>query len=364
VIVQAGKEPVLVDVDVFALQNAYETNYTAGEGTIGLVNIGASVMNHQRPPQRTSIFWRDVAFGGNQYTEAIQRELNLPREEAERLKLGEQIGEHSLQQVMGVLNSVSEDLAAELQKTFDFFVATSSVDRLDRVVLGGGSSLVLNLNTILKDRFQVDVEVMNRSATSGTVSLTSIRSGSTGTPRPWRWRWAWPFGWSEISAMIKINLVAETPTKAARAKRAQPEFSLGARQGDILLVVVLALALLGIGTRWLLLKNERDHLREVERAKRVERDELQPYIQKVQELETKRDQLRHKINVINNLKQNQRGPVRIMDEVSRALPDLVWLTRMTMKGNSLTISGTAMDETAVANYISNLDSSPFFQERR
>ena len=162
--------------------------------------------------------------------------------------------------------------------------------------------------------------------------------------------------------MIKINLVAETPTKAARAKRAQPEFSLGARQGDILLVVVLGLALVGIGTRWLLLKNERDHLREVERAKRVERDELQPYIQKVQELETKRDQLRHKINVINSLKQNQRGPVRIMDEVSRALPDLVWLTRMTMKGSSLTISGTAMDENAVANYISNLDSSPFFLE--
>ena len=136
VIVQAGKEPVLVDVDVFALQNAYETNYGLGDETVALVNIGASVMNINVLHHGTSIFWRDVAFGGNQYTEAIQRELNLPREEAERLKLGEQVGEHSLQQVMGVLNSVSEDLAAELQKTIDFFVATSSVDRLDRVVLG------------------------------------------------------------------------------------------------------------------------------------------------------------------------------------------------------------------------------------
>jgi len=161
--------------------------------------------------------------------------------------------------------------------------------------------------------------------------------------------------------MIKINLVAETPTPAAR-KRARPEFSLGARQGDILLVVVLALSLLGIGTRWLLLKNERDHLREVERQKQVERDELLPYIQKVEELEAKRDLLRHKITVINNLKQNQRGPVRIMDEVSRALPDLVWLTKVTLKGNNLTLSGVAMDENAVANYISNIDSSPFFQE--
>ena len=162
--------------------------------------------------------------------------------------------------------------------------------------------------------------------------------------------------------MIKINLVAEAPARLKGPKGPRPELSLGARQGDILLLVVLGIALLGIGTRWLLLKNERDHLREVERTKRAERDELQPYIQKVQELEATRDQLKHKISVINSLKQNQRGPVRIMDEVSRALPDLVWLTRMNMKGNNLTISGVAMDETAVANYISNLDSSPFFQE--
>jgi type IV pilus assembly protein PilN len=161
--------------------------------------------------------------------------------------------------------------------------------------------------------------------------------------------------------MIKINLVAETPTPAAK-KRARPEFSLGARQGDVLLLLVLAVCLLAIGTRWLLLKNERDHLRDVRRQKQVERDELLPYIQKVEELEAKRDLLRHKISVINELKQNQRGPVRIMDEVSRALPDLVWLTRMTLKGNTLTLTGVAMDENAVANYISNLYASPFFQE--
>jgi len=161
VLVQGGKEPVLVDVDVFALQNAYEVNYGLGDETVALVNVGASVMNINVLHRGSSVFWRDVAFGGNQYTEAIQRELNLPREDAERLKLGERVGEHSLQQVVGVLNSVSEDLAAELQKTIDFFVATSSVDRLDRVVLAGGSAQVLNLDEVLKERFQVDIEIMN-----------------------------------------------------------------------------------------------------------------------------------------------------------------------------------------------------------
>jgi type IV pilus assembly protein PilM len=161
VIVQAGKDPVLVDVDVFALQNAFESNYSSENETTALVNIGASVMNINVLHRGASIFWRDVAFGGNQYTEAIQRELNLPREEAERLKLGDQVGQHSVQQLMGVVNSVSEDLAAELQKTIDFFVATSSVDRLDRVVLAGGGAQVLNLDEVLKERFQVDVEVLN-----------------------------------------------------------------------------------------------------------------------------------------------------------------------------------------------------------
>lgn len=161
VIVQAGKQPGLVDVDVFALQNAYELNYEVGADSIALVNIGASVMNINVLHQGQSVFWRDVSFGGNQFTEAIQRELNLPREEAERLKRGERVGDYSIQQVMGVINSVSEDLAAELQKTIDFFVATSSVDSLDKLVLAGGTAQLLNLDDTLKERFQVPVEVLN-----------------------------------------------------------------------------------------------------------------------------------------------------------------------------------------------------------
>jgi type IV pilus assembly protein PilM len=161
VIVQAGKEPVLVDVDVFAVQNAFETNYSSRGETVALVNVGASVMNINVLHDGNSVFWRDVAFGGNLYTEAIQREFNLPREDAEKLKLGGEAGQVSKTQVDSVLSSASEDLAAELQKTIDFFVATSSVDRLDRVMLSGGGALVANLEAILQERFQVNVELLN-----------------------------------------------------------------------------------------------------------------------------------------------------------------------------------------------------------
>ena len=161
--------------------------------------------------------------------------------------------------------------------------------------------------------------------------------------------------------MIKINLVAEAPA-AAVTKRKRTEFSLGAKQGDVILLIAIALSCLVVGTRWYLLTDHRNDLQEIERQRRVERDELLPYIERVELLEARREALRHKIEVINELKQNQIGPVRIMDEVSRALPELVWLTKLGLKGTSLTLTGIAMDENPVANYYSNLDASPFFEE--
>ncbi len=161
--------------------------------------------------------------------------------------------------------------------------------------------------------------------------------------------------------MIKINLVSETPAAAPKRKRKVPAISLGAKQGDIILLVVLVIGLAVTGARWYMLTSARDDLRQTERERRAERDELKPFIEKVEELERKRDTLKHRIEVIQQLKENQRGPVRILDEVSRALPELVWLERLQLKGDVLTISGRAMDENAVANYIANLDASPFFR---
>jgi type IV pilus assembly protein PilN len=162
--------------------------------------------------------------------------------------------------------------------------------------------------------------------------------------------------------MIKINLVAETPAAAATKKRRRPEFSLGAKQGDVILLITIAVAAAVVGTRWFILDTTRDNLKAEEAQKRRERDELKPFIDKVEELERKRETLKHKIEVINDLKNNQQGPVRIMDEVSRALPELVWLTGMDLQGTVLVINGMAMDENAIANYIANLNASPFVTE--
>lgn len=161
--------------------------------------------------------------------------------------------------------------------------------------------------------------------------------------------------------MIKINLVAEAPS-AAPARKKRSELSLGAKQNDIILLTVLLLSVAVVGTNWFLLHSKHEALKRTEAERRRERDELKPFIDKVEELEAKREALKHKIDVINELKNNQRGPVRIMDEVSRALPELVWLTNMKLEGTTVTLTGMAMDENAVANYIANLKASPFFEE--
>ncbi len=162
VITQAGKTPALVDVDAFAVQNAYEVNYPVEPGrVVALVNIGASVTNVNVLSGANTIFWRDISFGGNQYTDAIQKQLSLGFEQADTLKKGEASGEHSLQEILPILRSVSDDLAQELQKTFDFFGATTSTEKIDQLFIAGGCSRIVNLDRQLKDRFGMPVEIMN-----------------------------------------------------------------------------------------------------------------------------------------------------------------------------------------------------------
>ena len=83
---------VVVDVDVFALQNAFEANYGFEHGNVvALLNAGASAININILSGAQSVFTRDVSMGGNAFTEAVQKELNLPYESAEQLKKGQDV---------------------------------------------------------------------------------------------------------------------------------------------------------------------------------------------------------------------------------------------------------------------------------
>jgi type IV pilus assembly protein PilM len=162
VITQAGKTAQIVDVDVFALQNCYEVNYGVDPGrVVALLNVGASIMNVNIVKGATSIFNRDIAVGGNQYTDAVQKDLNLSFDQAETVKRGAYVEGASPESVGPILQAVSENIALEVQKTFDFFKATSQEDRIDRIFLSGGTSNVSALREVFADRFEAGVELMN-----------------------------------------------------------------------------------------------------------------------------------------------------------------------------------------------------------
>lgn len=163
VISQAGKTLSFVDVDAFALQTAYDVNYKPmPTTTVALLDIGASVMNINVIRGSQSTFTRDISVGGNQYTDLLQKELNLTFEEAEALKRGMPT-ESGVKpdDAQPLIQSVSEILALEVQKTLDFFRATSSMSdssKVDRMLISGGSSKISGLTSYLAERFGVPVE--------------------------------------------------------------------------------------------------------------------------------------------------------------------------------------------------------------
>jgi type IV pilus assembly protein PilM len=162
VISQAGRVPVVVDVDAFALQNAYEVNYgLEPDQVVVLLNAGASAININILHGDQSLFTRDISIGGNAYTEAVQKELNLPFDSAEQAKKAQPVEGVSYDDVRPVLDAMTESVLLEIQKTFDFFKASATSDRLDRIVVSGGASRVEGFTEALQERFGSVVEAFD-----------------------------------------------------------------------------------------------------------------------------------------------------------------------------------------------------------
>jgi len=159
VISQAGRTPVIVDVDAFALQNAFEVNYGLDAGRIVvLLNAGASAININILQGDQSVFTRDISMGGNAYTEAVQKELDLPFDSAEQLKKGIPVDGATFEEAQPVLHAVTENVLLEIQKTFDFFKASASTDHIDRIMLSGGASRVDRFHQMVQERLNTPVE--------------------------------------------------------------------------------------------------------------------------------------------------------------------------------------------------------------
>jgi type IV pilus assembly protein PilM len=161
VVREAGIMATIVDVDAFALQNAFEVNYDLPVGeTVALINVGASVVNINVLQSRVSAFTRDISQGGNQYTDEIQKQLNVSYDEAEALKVGGGAESDAVvpQEVERVMQQVSEAIANDVQRSLDFYGATAADATINRIYLSGGCAKVPALARAIEAKTGVPVE--------------------------------------------------------------------------------------------------------------------------------------------------------------------------------------------------------------
>lgn len=163
VIKEAGLNPVVIDVDSFALENMMEINYpvTPGEN-VAMVNVGASITSISVIMGGLTIFTRSIPMGGNQFTEEIQRQLNVSFKDAEEMKTGKkEPAPESASQLASATEAVSTNLSFEVKRSLDFFLGGSQGSYVNKIYLSGGGSRARGLQDLMQDKTAIPVEIVN-----------------------------------------------------------------------------------------------------------------------------------------------------------------------------------------------------------
>lgn len=155
----AGLEPVVVDVDYFALENMFELNYQPPANEIvALVNVGARYTCINILRGNRSTFTGDVPVGGKEFNDALVRNLGVTAAEAENIKLGAG-PEHSPDHVEAVLQPVREFLAEEIHRALSFFWTAATDESISAVYLSGGAAQIPGFVRLLNERLEIPVHL-------------------------------------------------------------------------------------------------------------------------------------------------------------------------------------------------------------
>jgi type IV pilus assembly protein PilM len=157
---EAKLKPRVVDLDAFTVQNTFEAGYGVPpvDQTVVLLHVGASLTTLNILAQGNTSFTRDIANGGNQITEEIQRALGISAEEAEAYKCGGDGRGLVPREVPEIIGQVVEQIAGEIQRSLDFYLATSGGGEVSRVLVSGGTANIRALLDAIERRCRVPVE--------------------------------------------------------------------------------------------------------------------------------------------------------------------------------------------------------------
>ncbi len=155
----ARLKPIVCDIDAFSIQNLFELSRgLPPDQTVALINIGANLTSLNIISSGISAFTREIANGGHTISEQVQKQLGVPFELAEAYKCG--TGDiPAPPQVAQIVESATDGIAAEIQRSLDFFMATSGDGDISRIYVTGGTSKIASLSQAIERRARVPVEV-------------------------------------------------------------------------------------------------------------------------------------------------------------------------------------------------------------
>lgn len=161
IIRDAGLQPVIIDVDSFAVQNAIETSGDSDAGLVtGLINIGSDVTNINIVQNNIPYFTRDLSVGSNVFIEAIQRNLGVDFEEADAMLSGEAEIEDE-ERLINVVSEAADEISMGIERSLSFLKTAGDADQIDEVILSGGGARIPGLKDILSEKHNIEFKVNN-----------------------------------------------------------------------------------------------------------------------------------------------------------------------------------------------------------
>ena len=162
--------------------------------------------------------------------------------------------------------------------------------------------------------------------------------------------------------MIRINLLAvDRGPATVKAKKSAGVGVSAAQRVTIGAALILLATVVTVGWWFWSLREQGIKLDEDIARAEIEANQLRGVLAQVQKFETRKAQLQQRVSLIEQLRRGQTGPVHILDEMSKALPDRLWLLSMSQHGDEFTIAGQTTSLTGVSDFVANLEATKWFK---
>ena len=392
VVREARIKPTIVDINAFSVQNAFEfVHGLPDDQTIALLNVGAAVSSLNIVSRGVSAFTREVTNAGNTVTEEIQRQMGVPFEQAEQMKIAAAQGAGVPNQVHQVIAQACDALAGEIQRSLDFYLATSGEAEIQRVYVCGGSAYLAPLVSAIEKRARVPVMVLdplaNLAVDNKTVNEQDLRSRA-----------------AQMTVAVGLALRSDKERREQDMRRVRVNL-LAARketkraatgEGSQAWLGIVGLALLfeigGLGLWHSMMKNDLNKLTSDNAGVQAQIDKIKSDTKEHPQIKAQLAELKDREDAIAKLQAARTGPTAVLLELSRILtpsrgptvdhdkleqlkrdnptavpnpnwdPRRLWLTKYAEVDRSVKMEGLARDGEDIAEFMRRLGVSDYFYD--